>query len=222
MSKSKLNGITPDAIIEEYGADSLRLYEMFMGPFDKEKLWNTDAVNGCYRFLNRVFDLCNSPKISEEDTEESLRLSHLLVSGVINDIDKMLYNTAISKMMEFMNAFAPLKKHPVNAIKWLLQMIYPFAPHIAEEGWELIGMKNRIIEEPYPVPNEKYLENSQVTYVVQVNGKVRGRIDSEKDKSKDEILALAREEPNIKKFLSEEILKVIFVPNKLLNIVVKK
>ena len=112
MSKSKLNGVTPDDMIEEFGADSLRLYEMFMGPFDKEKLWNTDAVSGCRRFLNRFYDLVMSEKVCDEETEEALKLGHRLVYHVEKDIEAMQFNTAIAKMMEFINAFSPLPNIP--------------------------------------------------------------------------------------------------------------
>ena len=108
MSKSKLNGVSPDEIIEEFGADALRLYEMFMGPFDKEKVWTTDAVNGCKRFLNRFYEMIFSEKVADIDTEAGLKLAHRLVDAVCKDIEALQFNTAIAKMMEFLNAFIPL------------------------------------------------------------------------------------------------------------------
>lgn len=221
MSKSKLNGVTPDDIIDEFGADSLRLYEMFMGPFDKEKLWNTDAVTGCYRFVSKVYDLCVSEKLSSQDTEEGLKLGHRLVQHVSSDIEKMSFNTAIAKMMEFMNAFTPLSSYPVSVVKMLLQMLYPLAPHIAEECWEIINPHSRLLEAHYPIVNPKYLQDDLVTYVVQVNGKVRARIEASRDLSEKEIFEAAISEDNVKKFLLTSVQKKVFVPNKLLNIVLE-
>ena len=219
MSKSKLNGVTPDEIIEEFGADSLRLYEMFMGPFDKEKLWNTDAVNGCYRFLTRFYDLLFSDTLCDEPYEEALKLGHRLMHGVEKDIEAMQFNTAIAKMMEFMNAFTPLPKHPKAVVKMLAQVLAPFAPHIAEEAWELLGEQGSIAYVPLPLVDARYLEDEMVTYVVQVNGKVRGKWELRKNQTEEELLAFATQQPQIAKHLTSKIKKVILVPNKLLNLV---
>ncbi|MES2122530.1 MAG: leucine--tRNA ligase [Chlamydiota bacterium] len=219
MSKSKLNGVTPDEMIVEYGADSLRLYEIFMGPFDKEKLWNTDAVTGCRRFLNRFYDLIMSDKVTEEETIEALKLGHRLVHQVERDIEAMQFNTAIAKMMEFMNNFAPLPHYPKSVLKMLTQVLYPFAPHIAEEAWENLGCKEKLTFAPFPTYDPVYLEDDTVLYVVQVNGKLRGKWMLPKDKSKDELLAFIHTQPNIARFISGNITKVIYVPNKLINLV---
>lgn len=219
MSKSKLNGVTPDEMVAEYGADALRLYEMFMGPFDKEKVWNTDAVTGCYRFLNRVYDLAFSPKLTDEDTEPGLKLAHRLVHAVEKDITLMQFNTAIAKMMEFMNAFTALESYPKAAVKMLVQVLSPFGPHIAEELWEHLGGKTSLAHEPFPIVESRYLIDDTVLYVVQVNGKMRGKWELPKDKSSEELLAFIQEQPQIMKHLSGTVLKVIYVPNKLINIV---
>jgi leucyl-tRNA synthetase len=219
MSKSKLNGVTPDDMIEDFGADALRMYEMFMGPFDKEKLWNTDAVNGCRRFLNRVYDLFMSEKICEEDTEEGLKLGYRLVNFVQNDIEAMQFNTAIAKMMEFMNAFAPLDKYPKRAVQMLIQVLYPFAPHIAEEAWEHLGGKESLTYLPFPQVDPSYLVDETILYVVQVNGKVRGKWMLPKDKDQEELLAFIKTQPPIIKHVTGTITKVVYVPNKLINIV---
>ncbi|NGX45416.1 MAG: hypothetical protein K940chlam2_00568, partial [Chlamydiae bacterium] len=222
MSKSKLNGITPDEIVEEYGADSLRLYEMFMGPFDKEKLWNSHAVSGCSRFLKRFYEMIFSEKVSEEESEEALRLGHRLVHGVEKDIENLQLNTAIAKMMEFMNAFTKLPAYPKSVLRMVTQALYPFAPHIAEEAWEHLGGDSEgLTYHPFPEVDTAYLVDEATTYIVQVNGKLRARLNLPKDLEKDEILRLAKEEKKVTKFLEGEIVKVIFIPNKLLNIVVK-
>jgi leucyl-tRNA synthetase len=222
MSKSKLNGITPDEIIEEFGADALRLYEMFMGPLEKEKVWNTDAVTGCSRFLTRFYDMATSPKVSDEESLEALKLGHRLVHGVINDIDALQFNTAIAKMMEFMNEFTKLPQYPRSVIKMATQALVPFAPHMAEEVWELIGAEGELSYTDYPKVNPKYLEDDQITYVVQVNGKLRGRFELPKDQPQEVVMDAARKHAMISRYLDgQELQKVIFVPNKLLNLVVK-
>lgn len=223
MSKSKLNGITPDDIIEEFGADALRLYEMFMGPLEKEKVWNTDAVNGCRRFLTRFYDLAVSDKLTEEDTPEALKLGHRLIAGVEKDLELLQFNTAIAKMMEFMNDFTRLSVYPKNVIKMATQALTPFAPHLAEEVWQLLGCKELLASHPFPVVDEQYLYDATMTYVVQVNGKLRGRFELPKDETQEVVLAAAKQHSGIKRFLDgQEIKKVIFVPNKLLNIVAEK
>lgn len=222
MSKSKLNGVTPDEIVEEFGADALRLYEMFMGPLEKEKIWNTDAVSGCRRFLNRFYDMATSDKLSDEESVEALKLGHKLVFGVGKDIEALQFNTAIAKMMEFLNDFTKLPTYPRSVVKMAVQALAPFAPHLAEEVWDLLGGGESLSYAAFPVADEKYLQEEVVTYVVQINGKLRGRFDLPKDRTEDEIFAAAKEHSHVKTFLEgREVVKVIFVPNKLLNIVLK-
>ncbi len=221
MSKSKLNGISPDEMIEEFGADSLRLYEMFMGPFDREKIWNTDAVNGCRRFLNRYFDMVHSEKATDEESIEALKLGHRLVDAVTKDIEVMQFNTAIAKMMEFLNAFTSLDAYPRSMMKMAVQMLYPFAPHIAEELWQHLGEKELLTFASIPTPDPKYLIDDTAVYVVQINGRLRGKFELPKGKSQEDVLAYARSQPEVIKHLQGEIVKIIYVPDKLLNIVVK-
>lgn len=222
MSKSKLNGITPDEIIQEFGADALRMYEMFMGPLEKEKIWNTDAVSGCRRFLNRFYDMASSDKVTNEISEEALKLGHRLVHGVGKDIEALQFNTAIAKMMEFINEFTKLPIYPRGVVKMATQCLAPFAPHLAEEAWEMLEIEEPLVYATFPEADEKYLQDEQVTYVVQVNGKVRGRFDLPIDQTQEVILEAARHNQNVTSFLDgREIDKVIFVPNKLLNIVLK-
>lgn len=223
MSKSKLNGVTPDEIIENYGADSLRLYEMFMGPLEKEKIWNTDAVSGCYRFLTRFYDLAVSEKVSAEESEEALRLGHRLVHGVTKDVEALQFNTAIAKMMEFINEFSKLEIYPRSVLGMAAQVLMPFAPHLAEEVWSMLGYLKPLTYSPYPEVDPAYLQDAQITYVVQINGKVRGRFDLPRDQTQEVVLNAAKKHSAIMRYLDQnEILKVIFVPNKLLNIVIKE
>jgi leucyl-tRNA synthetase len=222
MSKSKLNGITPDEIIEEYGADALRLYEMFMGPLEKEKIWNTDAVSGCSRFLNRFYEMAQSDKVTDQISEEALKLGHRLVKGVERDIESMQFNTAIAKLMEFMNDFTKLPAYPKAVIKMATQALAPLAPHLAEEVWEILGEKEQLSFAPFPKADEKYLHDAVITYVVQVNGKLRGRLELPVNETQEVIVGFAQKHPHIQSYVEgKEIDKVVFVPNKLLNIVLK-
>jgi leucyl-tRNA synthetase len=222
MSKSRLNGVTPDEIVEEFGADSLRLYEMFMGPLDREKVWNTDAVSGCRRFLSRLYDLAVSDKLSNESNVEALRLGHRLLHAVTQDIEALQFNTAIAKMMEFINDFSKLDSYPRSVVALVAQIVMPFAPHLAEEMWQLLNQKGELSYTPYPPVEEQYLHDDTATYVVQVNGKVRGKFELPKDQSQEVILKAAEAHPHVAKYLAGmSIEKVIFVPNKLLNVVAK-
>lgn len=222
MSKSKLNGVTPDEIIEEFGADALRLYEMFMGPLEKEKIWNTDAVSGCSRFLARFYDMATSDKVSDDESVEASKLGHRAAYGVMKDIEALQFNTAIAKMMEFMNDFTRLPSYPRSVIKMVTQALMPFAPHLAEEIWEMMGCKEVLATHPYPEIDEKFLQDESVTYVVQVNGKLRGRFELPKDQTQEVVFEAAKKNPTIAKFLEQhDVEKIIFVPNRILNIVLK-
>lgn len=221
MSKSKLNGVTPDEVIEEYGADALRLYEMFMGPLDREKVWNTDAVSGCKRFLSRVYDLVQSDKLVDQENEEANRLINRVIASVGKDIESLQFNTAIAKMMEFLNDFTKLDQYPKSVINKLIQILNPFAPHVAEELWHQMGNKEELTYCVWPEYDPKYLVDDVVTLVVQINGKVRARLEVEKDCAEEMAMQKAHQEPNIQKYLDgQQINKVVFVPNRLLNIVI--
>jgi leucyl-tRNA synthetase len=221
MSKSKLNGVTPDEIIEEYGADALRLYEMFMGPFDKEKVWNPEAVTGCRRFLSRFVEVAYSEKMCEEDCEEGMRLVHRLAYAVARDIEALQFNTAIAKMMECMNEFIQLPKYPKAALQMFAQIVYSFAPHVAEEIWEHLGGKESLTYLPYPDSEARYLEDQTALYVVQVNGKLRGKWLLPKEKTKEEILDFIQQQPQVRKYISGNVQKIVYVPGKLVNFVVE-
>jgi leucyl-tRNA synthetase len=220
MSKSKLNVVNPDEIIEDFGADSLRLYLMFMGPLDKEKVWITDGVTGCRRFLNRFFELATSDKLTDDTSEPALRLAHRLVHDVSTDIENLHFNTAIAKMMSFVNDLTKLDAYPRTVIALATQCLAPFAPHISEEIWQLLGNQHSILKASFPTPDPAYLTQATCTYIVQVNGKLRGRFDLPKDQDEATIVALAQKDERIAKHLEGTLRKVIFVPNRLLNFVV--
>ncbi len=221
MSKSKLNGVTPDDILEEFGADALRLYEMFMGPFDKEKIWNTDAVTGCKRFLNRFWEMSHSEKVKEDTTFKAFQLGHRLVDRVTKDIEAMQFNTAIAHLMEFLNDFTKLESYSKKVVKMALQMLYPFAPHITEEIWEYLGEKTPLAFTPIIQVEKKYLIEDTAVYVIQINGKVRGKITLPKGIDEEELFEKISKNPQIKKYLFGEVVKKIFIPNKILNLVIK-
>jgi leucyl-tRNA synthetase len=238
MSKSRGNVINPDAVIEEFGADSMRLFEMFMGPFDQVKPWSRTGVEGLYRFLGRVWRLAIdenqegeyvlSPDLAElELTPSQLRVAHATIKKVSEDIEAFAFNTAISQMMVFTNEFVNAKPRPVAALRILLPLLSPFAPHLAEELWSRLGAKFPGFEgaastQAWPVHEEKYLVVDEIEYGVQVNGKVRDRITVSKDATNEEIEAVARaSEKVIAEAAGKTIAKVIVVKGKLVNIVVK-
>jgi leucyl-tRNA synthetase len=220
MSKSKLNGVNPDDIIADFGADALRVYEMFMGPLDKEKVWSTDNLQGSRRFLNRFFDFAFSDKVKHDASIEGLKLAHRLLHLVCQDIESLQFNTAIAKLMEFLNDISKLESYSKEAVLIATQVLSPFAPHLCEEIWQHFGFKESIAFAKLPTVNENYLVDEMTTYVVQINGKLRGRFDLPKDKSEEEILILAKNHPNISRYISGDIKKVFFVKDKLLNLVI--
>jgi len=221
MSKSKLNGLTPDEIIEEYGADALRMYELFMGPFDKEKIWNQDSLSGCKRFLNRYFDMIYSEKVCNEESEEAMKSVHRVTYAVAQDIEGLQFNTAIAKMMEFMNNFTALEKYPKKALLMFTQILSPFAPHITEEAWEHLGGEGDLSYAAYPEADPQYLQDQTALCVVQVNGKLRGKWLFPRDQTEEEVLAFIKTQPRIQKHVAGSVKKVVYIPNKLINLVIE-
>lgn len=220
MSKSKLNGVSPDEMCDLYGADALRLYALFMGPLEKEKVWNGEAISGCRRFLQRFFDLVHSSKVGDGAPEEKeLALIHRLIRDVRSDYEALSFNTAIAKMMETLNQLAQLERLTKSLLRKMVILLSPMAPHVAEELWEVLGGTHSLVEEPFPVAEERYCVAGVVTYVVQVDGKVRGRFELPKDQPQEEIVRLARAHPHIQTYLTQAESKIIFVPNKLINFV---
>ena len=199
MSKSKLNGVLPGNIIEKYGADALRLYELFMGPFEKEKVWNSEAVSGCYRFLNRFYQLFISDKICEDSDPEADSLIHKLAIEINRDIENMSFNTAVAHFMEFMNAFTVLNQYPKEALNILARLLSPFAPHTAEECWALMGEKGFVSLAAFPKGDPSRVLQSLMVIVVQTNGKRRGEMQFPVGTDKETILKKLQEEEKYKK-----------------------
>ncbi len=229
MSKSRGNVINPDEIIDEYGADAFRLYEMFMGPLERTKPWNTQSIEGITRFLNRVWHLFvddeGQLKDDVKDVEMSdkvLTLLHKTIKKVQEDTANIRYNTGISQLMVFVNEMNKQKVKPVKALETFLHLLNPMAPHITEELWKILGHKNDLAYQPYPEYDEKYCKEDTVTIGVQINGKVRGQLTIARDAGKDEHLEQAKAIDNVQKFLEgKTIVKEIVIPGKIINLVVK-
>lgn len=235
MSKSKGNTIDPLEIMDSgYGADSLRVYEMFIAPYDLEAPWDTRGVPGTYRFLNRVWNLTqeyietDGVDLSDQQSKEILKIAHRTAKKVTEDIEDDKFNTAISSMMEAVNSYFKFKEaYSIGrsdawdyAISSLLQVLSPFAPHITEELWSQLGNESTIHIDNWPKWDEKYLSDDQVNIVVQVNGKLRANIKVAKDASKELIIDQAQEHESVKTYTQEGIKKTIYVPGRLVNFVV--
>ncbi len=229
MSKSRGNVINPDDVIRDYGADSLRLYEMFMGPLTQVKPWSMKGVEGVYRFLNRVWRLivdeetgALAPEVVEgEATREQLRELHATIQSVTEDIVSMSFNTAISAMMIFLNEAQKWDRRPKSMLSDFVLVLSPFAPHMAEELWQKLGHETTLAYEPWPAVNPEYLVQDSLEIPVQVNGKLRGKIRVPTAADKETILDAARQDPAVAGHLAgKTIRKEIFVPGRLINFVV--
>ncbi len=225
MSKSLGNVVNPDEIVEKYGADTFRMYEMFMGPFEQSKPWATKAVAGMRKFLDKVWRNFAEKEVRDVCPPENLvRLTHQTVKKVGEDIEEFRFNTAISQLMIWLNGFSKLDYVPKIAGGRFIRLLSPFAPHLAEEIWKMKFKPDAetISREKWPSYDENFLEEETITYAVQVNGKVRGDFQINKDASKDEVISKAKEHENVAKYLAQgEIKKEIFVPGKIIGFVVK-
>ena len=214
--------IDPLDIVKNYGADTLRLYEMFMGPLEASKPWNNNGVEGAQKFLDRVYRLYESDKITTANNKNLEKIYHQTVKKVTEDFESLNFNTAISQMMIFINAVYKEDALPVEYAEGFIKLLNPVAPHMTEEIWEKMGHKETIAFESWPVYDESKLKDDVVTVVVQVNGKVRGKMEVASSISKEEMESKAFAIDNVKQYTeNKEIVKVITIPKKLVNIVVK-
>lgn len=221
ISKSKGNGISPDDVVERFGADSLRLYEMFMGPFDQAISWNDDGPVGMYRFLERIWRLKEKVAAKGALSSATETLLHQTIEKVGKDIEDMRFNTAVSQMMVLQNAFEKEAVLPVASYKTLLRLLAPFAPHITEELWQELKNKKSIHREAWPEYDPAKLVRSEATIAVQVNGKVRATLAVSLATGESEVIALAEKLPEMDKWLSgQSVKKRIYVPGKIVNFVV--
>ena len=230
MSKSRGNVINPDAIVADYGADSLRMYEMFMGPLEATKPWNTRSVDGISKFLARVWRMVadedaddvqlNATVRDVDPSNEQLRMLHKTIQVVTEDLDELAFNTAISRMMEFVNFFHHHDPKPKCVIEPFVLLLSPFAPHLCEELWQLLGHQETLAYKPWPKFDEALTRERELEIPVQINGKVRSRITISADASKDEMEKFALADARIQSQLDgKTVRKVIVVPGKLVSIV---
>jgi len=226
MSKSRGNVINPDEVVGQYGADTLRMYEMFMGEFSEVKPWDTNSIIGIKRFLDRVWNLQDRVSVVETQNFASLPIQNILhktIKKVTEDIENFRFNTAISAMMILSNEFSRDAKFCVSDFEKLLLILSPFAPHICEELWEMLGHKESIMKEPWPEYDKKLIQDETVQIIIQVNGKLRDKIiiPSDQITDKNQIEKLAQNTEKIKTFITDKkIKKIIYVKGKLVNIVV--
>jgi leucyl-tRNA synthetase len=233
MSKSRGNVINPDQIVNEFGGDTLRMYEMFMGPLESTKPWNVSGVEGIYRFFNRVWRLF----INEEDgkmnskivaspadgqsNEAFKRTWHRSIKKITEDYEALRFNTAISQMMIFINEAYKTEELPMAAMVQFVQLLSPIAPHIAEELWEQLGQKSSLTYEPWPAFDEAWIEDNEVEIVVQVNGKIIERVSISREMEESAMQELAQNLIKVQEAMAgKTIRKVIVVKGKLVNLVV--
>jgi leucyl-tRNA synthetase len=224
MSKSRGNVVNPDDVVAEFGADSLRLYEMFMGPLEKVKPWQTKGVKGVYNFLNRSykFFMTETNIVDGKEDEETLKLLHKTIKKVSEDIEAMRFNTAISALMVLTNHLVKVKKATKETAQVFSKLLAPFAPHAAEEMWARFGDTETISFVAWPTFDESLAKDDLITMAVQVNGKTRGTIEVEADISKEDFLAKAKANETVAKFIGDgKIVKEIYVPGRICNFVVR-
>ena len=222
MSKSRGNVVNPDEIVATHGADTLRVYEMFMGPLEQVKPWQTSGLQGIRRFLDKVWKVCTGA-LSDESGAETAKLLHKTIKKVGEDIESMRFNTAVSALMILTNHLAGLDKCPRDAARALTLLVSPFAPHLGEELWSRLGGTDTLAYESWPSYDEQLVRDDEVEIGVQVSGKFRGRIKIAKDASEEVALQLARAEKNVAAFLEGKgVRKVIYKPGFILNVIVDK
>jgi leucyl-tRNA synthetase len=230
MSKSRGNVVTPDEIIEQYGADTLRLYLMYMGPLEQSKPWETESISGMFRFLNRLWRLMIDehaetnvivPEVKDVVmTTPQKKLMHRLIVAVTEDIEALHFNIAIGKLIGATNEFVGKPIRPLLFMETLVLLVSPFAPHIAEELWEALGHAGGISAVKWPEHDPKYLVDETIEVPIQVNGKLKGRIQIAPGSDIPTYEAKAREE--VAEFLEDKIMiKVVVIPNRMVNFVVR-
>jgi leucyl-tRNA synthetase len=231
MSKARGNVVNPDDVVKEYGADSLRLYEMFMGPLEATKPWSTRGVDGVYRFLSRVWRLFIDDRAEEVRPEkgvqdvspdrETLRKLHQTIQKVTDDLDGMRFNTSIAAMMEFTNHLTKLEVRPRAVLEPFVLLLSPFAPHLAEELWHALGHGDTLAYESWPAFDPELLKADEIEVPVQVNGKLRARLTVPAGIDQAGLREAALGDLRIQELIAgKQVRKVIVVPSKLVNIVV--
>ena len=227
MSKSMFNVVNPDMIVDKYGADTLRMYEMFLGPVEQSKPWDTNGIDGVHRFIKKFWSLFydrndNYLVTDEPATKEELKSLHKLIKKVTGDIEQFSYNTSISAFMICVNELFGMKCSKKEILNQFIIVLAPFAPHVCEELWETLGNAGSVCDAKWPVCNEEYLVEDTVNYTVSFNGKARFNMEFPADAASDAIqTAVLADERSEKWMEGKSIVKVIVVPKKIVNIVVK-
>ena len=222
MSKSMFNVVNPDDIVSQYGADTLRLYEMFLGPVEASKPWDTNGIDGCHRFLKKFWKLFQQDLLDVDPTKDELKSLHKLIKKVSTDIEVFSYNTSVSAFMVCTNELTQQKCRNLRILRTLVKVLAPFAPHIAEELWEQTGGKGSVCDSEWPTWNEDYLVEDEVQMPVSFNGKARFQINLPATASKEAIIEAAMSDERSQKYLEgKQVVKTIVVPGRIINIVVK-
>jgi leucyl-tRNA synthetase len=232
MSKSRGNVISPDDIVAQYGADALRMYEMFMGPLEQVKPWSMSGVEGVSRFLARVWRMIvdersdelrlNAAVLDVEPTDAQRRILHKTIKAVTDDIEKLSFNTAISRMMEFTNEVSQHEPRPKAILAPFVLLLSPYAPHIAEELWQLLGHNQTLAYEPWPEYDPQLLAETEIEIPVQINGKLRARIRVPAGADQSRLQKLAESHEAIASLLAgKTVVKAVVVPGRLVNFVIK-
>jgi leucyl-tRNA synthetase len=220
MSKARGNVINPDDVVRQFGADALRLYEMFMGPLEQVKPWQTSGIQGMRRFLDRVMTVATG-ELGDAIDKETQKLVHKTIRKVTHDIELLRFNTAISAMMILTRHLSEQSPPPREGVRALVLLLSPYAPHIAEELWQRLGGTTTLAYEPWPLFDEALCRDDVVEIAVQVNGKVRGRIQIAPDAAEEEARRAAEAEPSVQAFLTgKSVKKFLYVPGKIVNVVV--
>jgi leucyl-tRNA synthetase len=221
MSKSRFNVVPPDVLIERYGADTERVYTLFIAPPEKEAAWSDEGVVGAYRFLNRVWSMATSAG-DVAPSPQLLRKTHQTIEAVTRRFERFEFNTAISSLMELSNAIGDEPQPPRASVATLLQLLHPFAPHITEELWQMLGHEGFILTSAWPIADASLMTEDVVTIVVQVNGKLRGQVEVPNPPAEEQVFAAVEANANVQRWLAgKQIVKRVYIPGKLVNLVIR-
>ena len=224
MSKSKGNVVSPDELVEEYGRDSLRMYELFVGPPELDAEWDDRGIDGVYRFINRFYNLImnNKDKLVDE-TDEMVKIRNRMTYDISNRLESFSFNTVISGFMEYNNKLIDISKENGGLDKETMEtaviLLAPFAPHVSEELWQALGNTETVFDNSWPEYDEEKMKESQIEIAIQLNGRTRGTIMVEAEASKEEVLEVAKEA--LADRIKGDIIKEIYVPGRIVNIVAK-
>jgi leucyl-tRNA synthetase len=225
MSKSKYNVVNPDDLVIKYGADTLRMYEMFLGPIEQSKPWNTNGIEGVSKFLKRFWALFfknDAINIStEKPSKAEYKVLHTLIKKIEEDIERLSLNTSVSNFMIATNELSSLKCNKNSVLEPLVILLAPYAPHLAEELWHALGNETTVFDESYPIFEAKYLVEDSKEYPIMINGKMRAKISFASDVPQEQMKTMVLQNELVQKWLDgKDPKKIIVVPNKIINVVI--